>query len=307
MKRILPLVVALVLTGVAFGSALAINAAIGVALSLPEGTTLTAVEPSTEAEPAAHPVKDERPERPAQTTNAKAQLTEDIQAVLKRNIFDSSAIGAEVDIGGPPPVTDLNVKLVATLVAEPESYSSALIVDNGGSGTAIGYSIGDSLGDAKVVSIEVKRVGLQRADGSVEYLSMDDTTVAAGPRDEGPATPVEGSEGISKISDTKFQVDRSLIDKYLSNIDELSGMARATPHNGPDGEPDGFRLGGIRRNSPLSQLGMRNGDVIHMVNGQALSNMGDAMTAFQGLQSQSSFTFEITRRGQKQTMEYEIR
>jgi type II secretory pathway component PulC len=84
-------------------------------------------------------------------------------------------------------------------------------------------------------------------------------------------------------------------------------MARAIPHRGPDGELDGYRLSGIRRNSVLSQLGIRNGDVIHAVNGHSLSSVQDAMGAYQGLQSESGFAFDVTRRGQKMNMEYDVR
>ncbi|MCO4747868.1 MAG: hypothetical protein KC912_23935, partial [Proteobacteria bacterium] len=76
---------------------------------------------------------------------------------------------------------------------------------------------------------------------------------------------------------------------------------------GPDGQIDGYRLSGIRRNSLGEKLGIRNGDIIHAANGQALTSMQGAMSAYTTLQSESSFNFEVTRRGQKMTLQYQVR
>jgi type II secretory pathway component PulC len=43
------------------------------------------------------------------------------------------------------------------------------------------------------------------------------------------------------------------------------------------------------------------------VNGKPLTSMKEAMDAWQSLQNEGGFNFEITRRGQRQTMEYTVR
>ena len=83
-------------------------------------------------------------------------------------------------------------------------------------------------------------------------------------------------------------------------------MGRAIPHRGPDGQIDGYRLSGIRRNSLGEKLGIRNGDIVHAVNGQALTSMQGAMSAYTSLQNESSFSFEVTRRGQKMKLDYSV-
>ena len=54
------------------------------------------------------------------------------------------------------------------------------------------------------------------------------------------------------------------------------------------------------------KLGIRNGDIVHAVNGQALTSMQGAMSAYTSLQSESSFSFEVTRRGQKMKLDYSV-
>jgi len=115
------------------------------------------------------------------------------------------------------------------------------------------------------------------------------------------------AEGGAPIQGTKFQVERSAIDKFLSNDDQFLYGARMTPRRNSAGDVAGFRVAGIRRGSLLSALGIQNGDVLHAINGQTLTSMREAVTAFRSLSRLSHFTFEITHRGQKQTLEYEIR
>ena len=70
---------------------------------------------------------------------------------------------------------------------------------------------------------------------------------------------------------------------------------------------DGYRLSAIRRGSLFDKLGIKNGDVVHGVNDMPLTNTDGAFQAFQTLQTESAFTFEVTRRNQRQTFEYEVR
>jgi type II secretion system protein C len=196
-------------------------------------------------------------------------------------------------------------------VAEPDEFSFALIAQEGPEAPAMSYGIGDALADAVIARIEPRQVVLRKPDGTEEILTMakDQVAQGGGPRPPvEPRPPTEGAvEGITELGENKYAIDRSVVDKYLGDMTALSSMARAIPHRGPDGEIDGYRLSGIRRTSPLSQLGIKNGDVVHTVNGQSLTTLTDAMSAFQSLQSQSSFAFDVTRRGQKQTMEYQVR
>ena len=88
---------------------------------------------------------------------------------------------------------------------------------------------------------------------------------------------------------------------------ELYSQIRVVPHKDSNGEIDGYRLSGIRRRSFFYKLGVKNGDIVHSVNGQSLTSMSSAMDAYNSLSNEQSFSFEITRRNQRQTFEYEIR
>lgn len=231
-----------------------------------------------------------------------------LDGIMRRNAFDPTAAAAWAPKAtgepGDSPITDLKVKLLGTIVAVPDAYSSALILDESTSSSR-GYGIDDKLYDATVVRIEAKRVTIRRGDGTEEVLSLGESDA---PR---PAAVAEGAttgteEGITKVSETEYTISRETFDKYMSDIEGLSKLGRGLLHRGPDGQFDGYRLTSIRRNSVAEQLGIRNGDVVHAVNGQSLDSVQSALSAYNGMGSQSTFSIDVTRRGEKVGLQYTI-
>jgi general secretion pathway protein C len=288
---------------VAFGA----GQGLGVLLRLPEGTELSKAEV---AEPDAAAGRRSRSRDSTRALSKNSYL----DPILRRNIFDSTAVGTtastDVDTGIDGRRTSLDVTLLATVVAEPDSYSSALISSGDKREASVrGYGIGDNLLDeATILRIEQKKVVIRRDDGTIEYIDMGGEGTKAASSSRRSSKGAEDEEGgITKTGDYSWEVDQSVIANAMGNIDSLISQVRATPHKGPDGEIDGFRLSAIRRGSLLQKLGIKNGDVIHGVNGTPLSSATGAMGAFQAMQSESSFNFDVTRRNQKNTFEYTIR
>jgi type II secretion system protein C len=275
-------------------------------------------EPPTDAIAGAEPgePEDDAPRGPGRSAEAGRRPNRDhVSIIVQRNIFDPSKVGAGTeepssDISGAERRSDLKVVLLATVVAEPAEYSSALIAeDKKSKGSARGYGIEDDLiGEAKIVRIEQRKVYIRRSDGNIEYISMDEEKPGVpGAAAEGDGVAAADAEGVQKVDDTHFVVEQALIDQMLANPEKLYSQIRAVPHKDASGAIDGYRLSGIRRKSVFSQLGIKNGDVVHAVNGKAMGSMGQAMEAFNSLQNEKNFTFEVTRRNNRQTFEYEIR
>ncbi|MCB9669495.1 MAG: PDZ domain-containing protein [Alphaproteobacteria bacterium] len=235
-----------------------------------------------------------------------------LQGILCRNLFDPAKVGQcpikeEKGPDDRETITELNVTLLGTLVAEPAVFSSALILEDGQE-RAIGYSLHDKIHDAEIIAIEKKLVRLKRGDGKEEILTMDED--APQPKRNGPAPAAaeeSGDDEVNKVSETEYEIDSAVLDKYLSDLEGLSRMGRALLHRGPDGEFDGYRLSAIRRNTIADKLGIRNGDIVHAVNGKPLNSMTSAMDAYNTMQNEKAFSFEVTRRGQKMTMQYSVK
>lgn len=223
-------------------------------------------------------------------------------AIGRRNIFDSAAVydpnAAKVADGGFE-CRESKSRLLGTVVADPPEYSSALIIDGGGKDArATGYVLGEEVsGEGRIVSIEQNRVCLD--GGSCLCIGQEGKPVA----DAGAA----GEDGgVEKLSDNKYRVSQSFLNDALSNVEALATKVRAVPHK-TDGEIDGFRLSAIRKGSLFEKLGIKNGDIIHNVNGSPLTSAESALSSYTSLKNEKSFTFEITRRNQRQTLEYEVR
>jgi general secretion pathway protein C len=297
-----------VLAVLALLAAFGTDTLVGYLVGLSEGQ---AVAKARVSEPTVEPERAPQRRETARVPSKSSYL----DPILRRNIFDSSAVGSSATEGAGPGQdgrrTDLHLTLLGTVVAEPESCSSALIAaGEGRDAKAVGYGIGDLLlEEATIVGIEQRKVWIRRSDGSLEYLDMGgegikkETSTAAA----SDALGSEDTEGITQTGEYSWDVDESLVSGALGNIDSLVSQVRAIPHKGPDGEIDGFRLSAIRRGSLLQKLGIKNGDVIHGVNGTPLTSATGAMGAFQSMQSERSFSFDVSRRNQKHTFEYSIR
>jgi type II secretion system protein C len=244
---------------------------------------------------------------PSAPMNRRSERTY-LDGILCRNIFDPLAIEdckTRMGVGGDSgAMSDLPVQLVGTMVARPDRYSVAFITED--DEPAGSYGVNDRLLDATILEIEEDRVKVRRGTGREEYLTVGESdrpvSSAAGSR----SSNEDGDDEITKVGDNKYVLDRETIDKYLSDMDALSRMGRALLHRGSDGEFDGYRLSAIRRNTLADKLGIRNGDVIHSVNGKPLNSVQAAMEAYQTINNENQFNFEVTRRGERTQLDYEI-
>lgn len=276
------------------------NGVLGKYLQLPEDAELTGFSLAADGGDAP------RPPRKPQVRSQAAYKT----PIVKRNIFDSTAVPVE-STGGEPGVklSDLKVSLIATMVAVPGTFSTALIAEDSKDGSVQSYRQGQLLmGSATIVEIQQKRVKLE-VNGEEEWIEISDEarpkkTASAGKRNK--KAKDDGESGITKEGG-KIIVERRVVDEAMQNIDSLATKIRVVPHKDGDGQVDGYRLSAIRRGSLFDKLGIKNGDVVHGVNGMPLTSTDGAFSAFQTLQSESGFTFDVTRRNKKQTFEYEIR
>lgn len=303
------LVAGLVIGFVGFSGAAVLNQAIGRLAALPEDAKPLRFSDAPAPDPAVASAKGEPGEEsapssplPTPVMSRAPSLKTYTDSIVRRNIFDSTAVydpNAQVAQGGGE-CKEGGAKLLATVVAEPMTFSSALISTGGRESLGQGFSIGDEVsGEGRIVTIEQKRVCL---DGG-SCLCMGGET---GPKKvDGPAAETDDS-GVTKLSDTRYAVDQSVLDSAMGNFETLATQLKVYPHKGPDGQIDGYRVSSIKPNSLFSKLGIKNGDIVHGVNGQPLNSTEGAIATYQSLKSARDFSFDITRKNQKQTLEYEV-
>jgi general secretion pathway protein C len=283
------------------------------------------------------------PRNPAGTKSAegtpdapsKGEAPPDWQAILARNMFDpttgplwppkSTAVPTEetetattseltpLGEGQMPPPCDGATRLVAAIYDQraPEWSFASLST---GSGSPLLYRIGNEVEGKEIDSVYPEAVFLKQQSGALCSLTMFKPANAPAPPPAKPAEPVASAtnsadadtdRGINKQSETQYQVQRSLVDKLLSNQAELMRSARVVPHE-VNGRVVGVKLYGIRRSSLLGKLGIQNGDMLRTINGFDMSSPDTALEAYAKLRSASNLAVSLERRGAPVTMEYQI-
>ena len=117
------------------------------------------------------------------------------------------------------------------------------------------------------------------------------------PPSGGPSpVPADIASKIQRISDTEFNIDRSVVDKILENQAELMKSARIVPET-KDGKVLGIRLFGIRPDTLLGTLGLQNGDRLESINGFNMGSPEKALEAYARLRTASQLDVSVNRRG----------
>lgn len=118
--------------------------------------------------------------------------------------------------------------------------------------------------------------------------------------------PADIASKIQKISDTEFNIDRSVVDKILENQAELMKSARIVPET-KDGKVLGIRLFGIRPDTLLGTLGIQNGDRLDAINGFNMGSPEKALEAYARLRTASSLDVNVNRRGAPVAIAFHIK
>jgi general secretion pathway protein C len=211
----------------------------------------------------------------------------------------------------------LALQLNATMVSSDPDSSLATVYDRDYKNVAA-ISVGDEVRPGiTIVAIATHRVYIQNGS-QIEYIELGEQvprggadSASAKPSEtrtatSGPASqPDAADDAIKCPSDNLCVVDRKFVDQTLANPAALMRQAAVRPHmNG--GEVAGFQLSRIRSGSLPSKLGLKNGDVIAEVNGQAVTSLDGAMALYTKLRHASRLSVTIMRGGKYLSKEIQI-
>ena len=261
-----------------------------------------------------------QPVVPSPMQPAKQTRSKDGTPFATRNMFCSECTPAPTDVANLDPsqiqTTSLPLQLLATMVAtKPEdSYATIVNTDNQKQGA---YSVGDIVPGAtgKIKEIHYKYLDFEN-NGHVERLVLAGATApvaaptvaVAEPTPDGDKDDMQSAidNGIKKISDNNYEIDKSLVDKVLANPMGVAKGARVVPAV-KNGQPDGFKLYAIRPSSVYAKLGLANGDTLQSINGFELTSADKALEVYTKLREATSLEVNVTRRGKPVTLKYSIR
>jgi hypothetical protein len=112
-----------------------------------------------------------------------------------------------------------------------------------------------------------------------------------------PLVVTESTDGVT------IDLTAEAVEHYLANLPELLSSAFAAPRirDAKNGQEviEGFELGQVKEAGLVDQLGLRNGDVILDLNGEALDGLPTVMRLFGQIQNMPQARMTVLRNGQK--------
>jgi general secretion pathway protein C len=243
--------------------------------------------------------------------------------IVSRDVFCSGCVPPKPTTG-PENATPSNewtksplqLELVSTMVCpSDDNYSMAIIRDmSTKEKDPEMYHRGSTLEPSKasVYRVTPKRVYILNG-GRPEYLELDGTApVAVASNTPPPVTQPAINPELGDIdkgvncTGNACTVDRSLVEKMLSNTTMLATAARFVPSI-KDGKPNGFKLYAIRPQSIFGRIGLQNGDTIKAINGSEMTTPDAALGLYTKLRNASHLSVQVERRGETVTLDYTIR
>ncbi|HEY0465307.1 MAG TPA: type II secretion system protein GspC [Polyangiaceae bacterium] len=252
-------------------------------------------------------------------------------AIIARNPFDSVTGPLNAEKFAPPkdlpvpgkspagntdpltaPVCDAPTVYIVTESDDPHWSVAALQAP--GDPRPRMHRVGDDVGGKKVEFIGYN----PRENTPAVWLSSGSTLCQAmlfktqptlpaaatstGPAQPPPPLPADDSGGllaevkskIQKVSDTEFNIDRSVVDKILENQAVLMKSTRIVPET-KDGKVLGIRLFGINSGTLLGTLGLKNGDRLESINGFNMGSPEKALEAYARLRTASQLDITVNR------------
>ncbi len=242
-------------------------------------------------------------------------------SIVQRNIF-----GATEKVEAPPPAekvepletlqeTSLQLSLLGTIAGDTNN-ARAIILDKKTRSQDI-YKVGDTVQEAVIRQILRGKVVLRHGEKD-EILAMvegEDTADSSAIRKQSPEPTRTRSRNVSRqappekmpeeIEVETVTIEQEVLQNSISDLNSLMTQVRIRPYF-RQGRPEGLIVSQIQPDSIFQKMGFRNGDIIASVNGKQMSTPEEAFELYKGLQSGAEISIDITRRGQKRTLTYQI-
>lgn len=219
----------------------------------------------------------------------------DAQAIAAAHLFGEA--GADDTPAVVPDVADenledtrlSNLELKGT-IASPETTMSAAIISDGRNEEKV-YLIGDPVASgAKLHAVYTDRVVLNES-GRLTNLRLPEEYR------ESASAPIRRAA----TRRTAAPQTESIQTVVSQNVARLADVIRPTPYF-VNGQQEGYRVYPGRDRRQFAALGLRPGDLIKDIDGQALTDPTQAMEIFQSLGTASEVSVTVERDGQPEVI-----
>jgi type II secretory pathway component PulC len=218
--------------------------------------------------------------------DSKQILTTDPRKIKDdQNRQKQQPVASEFTQTGKAPQSDLNLLLISA-VPGSSSNAKALIKDLESNSVGI-YTIGQQIGIGRIVSIEKNKVVLFDEGQS---LVLKPAFNAALPETAAPAevqkkriTPIGSGPVLADYEDYQTPVN------YLESVLSNAGLKSFSQN----GQVLGLKISGLDDTLLAKEMDLRNGDIIHRVNGHLLISKQQALQVLKKAKSQDTIDVEV--------------
>lgn len=228
--------------------------------------------------------------------------------ILQRNIFNSAqpaqvARPATTQTAATTPQTLNRFTLIGTVVAGEES----LAVINTGKKIEVIRLNEIIANNTTLVSVGRDHIEIETAQGVRSILQLDATGSSPS-----QTSSIQSSQrganrsAIVSVGTNRWRIPTTEAQRIRTDISSIIKQVRIDPHI-VAGATDGFVIKRIQRNTLLSQMGLKRGDILHAVNGVTLDSPEKGLQIFQQLREAKSLSLDLKRAGQSLNFQYEIK
>ncbi len=132
------------------------------------------------------------------------------------------------------------------------------------------------------------------------------TTSLTGNRNQDESQAKVEKVDFSGAQEISVNYSKDSIDEHLKNLPKVLKDAKAVPfvEPGSGGKITGFKVVSVRPNSIYTEMGIKRGDIIRGVNGDAVDSPQRAMQMYQSLKQGQLLNIQIVRDGQRRIINY---
>lgn len=252
--------------------------------------------------------RDNGPGRPTPHDTGKVIVERNLMQARREDLVVVDGPKSKPDPSQLKPCT-LAANLVSIISANEPAWSFVIFKDAKSQDTNMYAPVSGRNqipGDITLVSVGPNEAKFIKDDHTEVCVLGDDGKQPAAPTTSAATDDGGGGDGVRKVSDTEYTVDKSEIDKVLQNLNEVATQARIVP-NFVGGVSNGFKLFSIQPGSIFQKIGMVNGDVIKKINGYEMNSPDKALEVYQKLRDSTSIAIQMDRHGSDKTVTYQIR
>ena len=221
----------------------------------------------------------------------------DVRSVVSAHLFGTAVADPSTQDPNNAPVSQSSLVLAGTIATQDPTRGVAIVSEGG---PARVFSVGDNLGGAKLHSVYLDHVILDRS-GVLETLLLP--RLLTGTR--GAVAPASSRRGNpDPAANAAVDNIRRLVQQDPGILDQV--MRVVASYDNAAGKLRGFRAYPGRNRAVFSKLGLKPGDLVTALNGSALDDPQHSQEVFNTIQTSDHVTVTIERGGQKQDITLNI-